>query len=44
LEGDKIAIPMRILSKGSVYLRVDTLQRKEPQIEEYIRHDSGPTP
>jgi hypothetical protein len=44
LEGGKIMIPMRIWPKGSVYLRVDTLRKKDWQIGEYIRRDNGPTP
>jgi hypothetical protein len=44
LEGGKIAIPMRMLSKGSVGTYPDTLQRKAPQIEGYIRRNNAPMP
>src|SRR5215210_1401141 len=43
LEVRKNAIPMRILSKGSVGTCPDTPQRKAPQIEEHMRRNNGPT-
>jgi hypothetical protein len=42
LEGGKITILMRIWPTASAHLRVDTLRRKDTQIEEHIRGDNGP--